>query len=61
MTYTQLQEFAQIEKTCDEIRQENIALRMEVALYIQTLNELMKLNSLGKTKQIADRIQSILK
>jgi hypothetical protein len=61
MTYTQLQEFGQIEKTCDEIRQENIVLRMEVALYIQTLNELMTLNSLGKTKLIADRIQSTLK
>jgi hypothetical protein len=61
MTYTEHEQFAQIEKTCDEIRKENEDLRFEILGYRYQLGELMKLNSLGKTKEIADRIQSILK
>jgi hypothetical protein len=61
MTYTEHQEFAQIEKTCDEIRKENEDLRMEINSYIMLMDEILTLNSHGKTKQIADRIQAILK
>jgi hypothetical protein len=60
MTYTEHEQFAQIEKTCDEVRKENDDLRFEILGYRYQLGELLKLNSLGKTKQIADRIQSIL-
>jgi hypothetical protein len=49
MTYTEHQEFAQIEKTCDEIRKENEDLRFEILGYRHQLQE------------IADRIAAILK
>lgn len=61
MTYTEHQEFAQIEKTCDEIRKENEDLRLEILGYRHQLEEILTLNSRGKTKLIADRIYAILK
>jgi hypothetical protein len=61
MTYTQLAEFAAIEKTCDEVRKENEDLRFEILGYRHHLQEILKMNSHGKTKLIADRIQAILK
>ena len=61
MTYTEHQEFAQIEKTCEEVRKENEDLRFEILGYRHQLQEILTLNSHGKTKQIADRIQAILK
>jgi len=61
MTYTQLAEFAAIEKTCEEVRKENEDLRFEILGYRHQLEEILTLNTLGKTKQIADRIQAVLK
>lgn len=61
MTYTEHQEFSQIEKTCDEIRKENEDLRFEILGYRHQLEEIIYLNSRGKTREIAVRIESILK
>jgi len=61
MTYTEHQEFSQIEKTCDEIRQENEDLRFEILGYRHQLEEIIYLNSMGKTREIAVRIEAILK
>jgi hypothetical protein len=61
MTYTEHQEFSQIEKTCDEIRKENEDLRFEIIGYRHQLEEIIYLNSRGKTREIAVRIESILK
>jgi hypothetical protein len=61
MTYTEHQEFSQIEKTCEEVRKENEDLRFEILGYRHQLEEILTLNSMGKTKLIADRINAILK
>jgi hypothetical protein len=61
MTYTEHQEFSQIEKTCEEIRKENEDLRFEILGYRHQLEEIIYLNSRGKTREIAVRIESILK
>jgi hypothetical protein len=61
MTYTEHQEFSHIEKTCEEIRKENEDLRFEILGYRHQLQELIRLNSLGKTREIAVRIEAILK
>jgi hypothetical protein len=61
MTYTEHQEFSQIEKTCEEVRKENLDLRFEILGYRLQLQELIRLNSLGKTREIAVRIEAILK
>jgi hypothetical protein len=61
MTYTEHQEFSQIEKTCEEIRKENEDLRFEILGYRHQLEEIIYLNSMGKTREIAVRIEAILK
>jgi hypothetical protein len=61
MTYTEHQEFSQIEKTCEEIRKENEDLRFEILGYRHQLEEIIYLNSRGKTREIAVRIEAILK
>lgn len=61
MTYTEHQEFSQIEKTCDEVRKENEDLRFEILGYRHQLEEIIYLNSMGKTREIAVRIEAILK
>lgn len=61
MTYTEHNEFAQIEKTCEEIRKENEDLRFEILGYRNQLQEIIHLNSRGKTREIAVRIEAILK
>jgi hypothetical protein len=61
MTYTEHQEFSQIEKTCDEVRKENEDLCFEILGYRHQLQEIIRLNSLGKTREIAVRIEAILK
>jgi cell division protein FtsB len=60
MTYIEHEEFAQIEKTCDEVRQENQQLSDYIALLHQEFREIINLNSRGKTKLIADRCNAIL-
>lgn len=59
MTTTEHQEFAQIERTCDEVRKDNIDLQAEIAALHQDLCRIIVLNSLGKTKEIADLINAI--
>ena len=56
MTYADHEQFAAIEKTCDEIRAENAELHAVIAEMRQTLEQVYKANSLGKTKRIADLI-----
>jgi len=60
MTYTEHQEFAQIERTCDEIRKDNIELRYEIQSLHKDLCQIATMNTLGKTKQIADLINQII-
>lgn len=60
MTYTEHHEFAQIERTCDEIRKDNINLQNDILALHQDLSQIATLNTLGKTKQIADIINNIL-
>jgi len=61
MTYTEHHAFAPIEMTCDEIRQENSELRSALALMRHDMHAVLRLNSLGKTKEIADLINLTLK
>jgi hypothetical protein len=61
MTYTEHHQFAQIEMTCDEIRQENAELRSALALLRHDMQAVLRLNSLGKTKEIADLINLTFK
>jgi hypothetical protein len=61
MTYTEHEEFAAIEKTCDEIRQENVELLSTIMLLRHHLDVIVRLNTLGKTKEIADLIATALK
>ena len=61
MTYHEHQQFEAVEKTCSEIRDENVKLCDYIAELHNELRELKYLNTLGKTKLIADRIQAILK
>jgi hypothetical protein len=56
MTYAEHDQFAAIEKTCDEVRAENSELHALIAEMRHTLGEVYKANSLGKTKRIADII-----
>jgi predicted RNase H-like nuclease (RuvC/YqgF family) len=60
-------EFDKIERTCDEIRRDNIALQDEIIALqdeIQSLRHdlcrILNLNSLGKTKDIADLVTAII-
>ena len=60
MTYTEHQEFAQIERTCDEIRKDNINLQAEIHALHQDLCQILTLSTLGKTREIADLINNII-
>jgi len=61
MTYTEHQEVAQIELTCDEVRKENEELRAHISFLRHSLGEIYKLNSLGKTKKLADLVWDLRK
>ena len=61
MTYTEHEQFAAVEQTCDEIRKENAELRQYIAELRHGLGEVYKLNSLGKTKRLADLICELRK
>jgi len=61
MTIAEHQEFAQIERTCDEVRKDNIDLQAEIHSLHKDLCKILVLNSLGKTKEIADLINTIAK
>jgi len=68
MTYTEHEQFAAVEQTCDEIRKENADLRLYISELRQHIDELKhglgylyKLNSFGKTKELADTIEELRK
>jgi len=61
MTYTEHQQVAQIEQTCDEVRKENEQLKTDILFLIHDMETILRLNSLGKTKEIADLIKLTLK
>lgn len=60
MTIAEHHEFAQIERTCDEVRKDNIDLQAEIHALHKDLCQILTLNSLGKTKEIADFINTII-
>ena len=60
MTYIEHQEFAQIERTCDEIRKDNIELRYEIQSLHKDLCQILTLNTLGKTREISDICNAII-
>jgi hypothetical protein len=60
MTIAEHHEFAQIERTCDEIRKDNIDLQAEIQSLHCDLCQILTLNTLGKTKDIADLANAIL-
>jgi len=60
MTTTEHQEFAAIERTCDEIRKDIIDLQSEIVALHQDMCRILVMNSLGKTKEIADLINVII-
>ena len=60
MTIAEHHEFAQIERTCDEIRKDNLDLQAEIRSLHQDLCQILTLNTLGKTKDIADLANAIL-
>jgi hypothetical protein len=60
MTIAEHHEFAQIERTCDEIRKDNIDLQAEIQSLHRDLCQILTLNTLGKTKDIADLANAIL-
>ena len=60
MTIAEHQEFAQIERTCDEVRKDNIDLQAEIHSLHKDLCQIIVLNSLGKTKEIADLAHAIV-
>jgi predicted N-formylglutamate amidohydrolase len=59
MTYTEHEAFDKVERTCDEIRKDNINLQNDIFALHQDLSQIATLNTLGKTKQIADIINNI--
>lgn len=59
MTYTEHEAFDQVERTCDEIRKDNINLQNDIFALHQDISQIATLNTLGKTKQIADIINNI--
>jgi hypothetical protein len=61
MTIAEHHEFAQIERTCDEVRKDNIDLQAEIHSLHKDLCKILVLNSLGKTKEIANLINTIAK
>lgn len=60
MTIAEHHEFAQIERTCDEVRKDNIDLQAEIHALHKDLCQILTLNTLGKTKEIADLANAIL-
>jgi hypothetical protein len=59
MTYAEHEAFDKVERTCDEIRKDNINLQNDIFALHQDLSQIATLNTLGKTKQIADIINNI--
>lgn len=60
MTIAEHEEVAQIERTCEEIRNENAALRDEIQSMRKVLEEVYKLNCLGKTQKLALIVDEVL-
>jgi hypothetical protein len=60
MTIAEHHEFAQIERTCDEVRKDNLDLQAEIQSLHRDLCQILVLNTLGKTKAIADLANAIL-
>jgi hypothetical protein len=60
MTIAEHHEFAEIERTCDEIRKDNLDLQAEIQSLHRDLCQILTLNTLGKTKDIADLANAIL-
>lgn len=60
MTYQEIEEIAKLERTCDELRTDNAQLLSYIYDLRHTLSEAYKMNSLGKTKQLADIIYATL-
>jgi hypothetical protein len=60
MTYIEHEAFAQVERTCDEIRKDNINLQAEIHALHKDLCQILTLNTLGKTREIADICNAII-
>ena len=60
MTYAEQEEVSIIERTCDEMRKDNIDLKSEIHAMHKDLCKILTLNTLGKTTEIANIINSIL-
>jgi hypothetical protein len=60
MTIAEHHEFSKIERTCDEVRKDNIDLQAEIQSLHRDLCQILTLNTLGKTKDIADLANAIL-
>jgi hypothetical protein len=61
MTYQEQEVIAQIEQTCDEVRNENAELKSHIAMLMHELEEIYKMNCLGKTLKIAQTIDRLRK
>jgi len=60
MTQHEHNQFAAVEQTCDEIRKENEQLKTDILFLRHDMEIILRLNSLGKTKDIADLISLTL-
>jgi len=60
MTYIEHEAFAQVERTCDEIRKDNINLQAEIHALHKDLCQILTLNTLGKTREISDICNAII-
>lgn len=60
MTYIEHEAFAQVERTCDEIRKDNINLQAEIHALHKDLCQILTLNTLGKTREISDLCNNII-
>ena len=60
MTTDEIHQMDTLEQTCDEVRRMNADLIQTIAELHHTLGEIYKYNCLGKTKKIADTIDTIL-
>jgi prefoldin subunit 5 len=61
MTIQQIEEMADLDRTCAEVRAENAELRATIAEMRHTLELVYKANSYGKSKKIADLIYPYFK
>jgi hypothetical protein len=50
----------QVERTCEEVRHMNAALMTELTSLHKALSDIRHMNSRGKSKEIADLIDSII-